>query len=57
MRIIIIEDQVYKVSETVYNQIKAMEAQGFQDIEMYDFLQELIPKITHIGGVSYDFRL
>lgn len=63
MRIIIIEDTVYKCSEKVYKEIKHKEESLSKErdygweIEMDDYLISIKDKLKYLGMVDYDFRL
>lgn len=63
MRIIIIEDTVYKCSEITYKQIKLKEDNLSKnkeygwEVEMDDYLTYIKDKLKYIGVVDYDFRL
>lgn len=61
MRIIVIEDIVYAVSESEYQLIilKKKEFNGSlsDDVDMDEFLQLRKPYYKRIGPVEFDFRL
>ena len=63
MRLIIIEDTVYKCSERTYKQIKLKEdtlsknEEYGWEVEMDDYLVEIKDKLKYLGMVDYDFRL
>ena len=64
MRVIILENIVYKVSEQQFKDIKSKEADinknGYQpdnDINMCEWLDDKKPDYIEVGIIDYDFRL
>ena len=64
MRIIIIEDIVFKVTEKQFKEIKEMESEidknGYQpdnELKKSEFFEENIPTYRKIGMIDYHFQL
>lgn len=64
MKIIVIEDMVYKVTESDYKKIIAKELeinnrvyQHSNDFDMDSFLESLKHRFKEVGRVNFDFRL
>lgn len=64
MRVIIIENEVFKVSEKIYKQIKNKQKEIYskpyysrQEMDMSDFLDSIKPSFKFIDVVHFDFRL
>jgi hypothetical protein len=57
MKVIIIENTVYKVSERHFKEIKNAEIKYTEEVEMSDWLHDNKYKYKVIGDVDYDFRL
>lgn len=63
MRLIIIESDIYRVTEKQYEHIREVQDRLFKnyhpdsEIEMSDFLEGEKKNYKHLGPVDYDFRL
>lgn len=64
MKLIIIEDSVYKVTEKQYQTIRKKETKILkgdyypgQDLDFNEFLIELKPQLKKLGFVSFHFQL
>lgn len=64
MRIIVIEDRVYKVTEKQYsildNKKKELDNQEYyhgKDVELNDLIESMIESFKFIGFIDFDFRL
>ncbi len=64
MKLIIIEDSVYKISEKLYKEIKQKEDEILnvkwypsQQSDMDYYLTSAKPRMKFLGPVSFDFRL
>ena len=61
MKTIIIEDEVYSVSNSQYSKIKEFEKSNLDDngfeLRMSDFLENNKKKYKYIGNIDYMFRI
>jgi hypothetical protein len=64
MRIIIIENEVFKVSEKIFKQIEKKKKEIYskpyytrQEMDTNDFLESIRPSFKFIDVVHFDFRL
>lgn len=64
MRVIVIEDKVYKVTESIFkkleqkqSEINSMPYQNGNDVELSDYIDSLKDQFKLVGYVEFDFRL
>ena len=64
MRHVIIEDTLFKITESDYkklrdkkNEIESKEYYNGSDMDMMEFIETLKPKWKMLGTIDFDFRL
>jgi len=64
MQIIVIENTVYKITESLYSElmlkykeISDKEYYHSQQMEISDYIDSILPKLTLVGSIAFDYRL
>lgn len=64
MRHIVIENTLYKITESDYKKLTAKKEEienkpyyHAQDMDMLEFIEKLQPKWKSLGNIDFDFRL